>query len=106
QRVRRDPMRMLGATPVEELQQLAADEQFVARVRQQAHELRHYLDEPRWYQEEAGRRRAAGTDALPAAVAYFSAEFGITGALPQYSGGLGILAGDHLKSASDLGVPI
>src|SRR5699024_12718178 len=39
---------------------------------------------------------------LPGAIAYFSAEFGITGALPQYSGGLGILAGDHLKSASDL----
>src|SRR5260370_11188095 len=42
----------------------------------------------------------------PAAIAYFSPEFGITAALPQYSGGLGILAGDHLKTASDLGVPI
>jgi starch phosphorylase len=39
-------------------------------------------------------------------VAYFSPEYGITAALPQYSGGLGILAGDHLKSASDLGVPL
>ena len=39
-------------------------------------------------------------------IAYFSPEFGITEVLPQYSGGLGILAGDHLKSASDLGVPI
>ncbi|MEV6125625.1 alpha-glucan family phosphorylase [Streptomyces violaceusniger] len=43
---------------------------------------------------------------LPAAIAYFSPEFGITAALPQYSGGLGILAGDHLKAASDLGVPL
>ena len=42
----------------------------------------------------------------PAAIAYFSPEYGITEALPQYSGGLGILAGDHLKSASDLGVPL
>ena len=42
----------------------------------------------------------------PAAIAYFSPEYGITAALPQYSGGLGILAGDHLKSASDLGVPL
>ncbi len=41
-----------------------------------------------------------------AAIAYFSPEFGITAALPQYSGGLGILAGDHLKAASDLGVPL
>ena len=43
---------------------------------------------------------------MPSAIAYFSAEFGITAALPQYSGGLGILAGDHLKAASDIGVPI
>ena len=43
---------------------------------------------------------------MPAAIAYFSPEYGITAALPQYSGGLGILAGDHLKTASDLGVPI
>ena len=42
----------------------------------------------------------------PAAIGYFSPEFGITAVLPQYSGGLGILAGDHLKAASDLGVPI
>src|SRR5581483_3240103 len=42
----------------------------------------------------------------PKAIAYFSPEFGITEVLPQYSGGLGILAGDHLKTASDLGVPI
>ena len=43
---------------------------------------------------------------MPRTIAYFSPEFGITEVLPQYSGGLGILAGDHLKSASDLGVPI
>ena len=53
----------------------------------------------------------AGTSARrattrPRAIAYFSPEFGITAVLPQYSGGLGILAGDHLKAASDLGVPI
>lgn len=54
-----------------------------------------------------GPAAAAAVDgALPQAIAYFSPEFGITAALPQYSGGLGILAGDHLKSASDLGVPL
>ncbi|MFE2675495.1 alpha-glucan family phosphorylase [Streptomyces hygroscopicus] len=49
---------------------------------------------------------ASAHSGLPAAIAYFSPEFGITAALPQYSGGLGILAGDHLKAASDLGVPL
>ncbi|MGC0143305.1 alpha-glucan family phosphorylase [Pseudactinotalea sp. Z1732] len=104
--VRGEPVRLLAGTPTERLADLAADEAFVVRVRQQVQELHDYLDEPRWYQSEAARRAEAGEDALPAAVAYFSAEFGITAALPQYSGGLGILAGDHLKSASDLGVPI
>ena len=52
----------------------------------------------------AGTSRS--TDAEAATIAYFSPEFGIAAALPQYSGGLGILAGDHLKSASDLGVPL
>ena len=60
-----------------------------------------YLTAARWYQEQ----QAQGAE-LPAAIAYFSPEFGITAALPQYSGGLGILAGDHLKAASDLGVPL
>src|SRR6202000_2144702 len=53
-----------------------------------------------------GRDSAGEAEALPRAIAYFSPEYGITAVLPQYSGGLGILAGDHLKSASDLGVPI
>ena len=55
----------------------------------------------RQQQETSGQARP-----LPAAIAYFSPEFGITEVLPQYSGGLGILAGDHLKAASDLGAPI
>ncbi|MDT4924382.1 MAG: glycogen phosphorylase, partial [Pseudonocardiales bacterium] len=59
------------------------------------------LTQPRWYQHQQ-----AGGAALPDSIAYFSPEFGITEVLPQYSGGLGILAGDHLKAASDLGVPI
>ncbi len=49
---------------------------------------------------------AARESGAPRAIGYFSPEFGITAVLPQYSGGLGILAGDHLKTASDLGVPI
>jgi starch phosphorylase len=61
-------------------------------------DLESYLTGERWFQ----RKCADG----PRAIGYFSPEFGITAVLPQYSGGLGILAGDHLKAASDLGVPI
>ncbi|HXV92376.1 MAG TPA: alpha-glucan family phosphorylase, partial [Pseudonocardia sp.] len=60
-----------------------------------------YLAEPRWYQAER-----EDDPSLPAAVAYFSMEFGVSEVLPNYSGGLGVLAGDHLKAASDLGVPL
>ena len=93
-----DPVGFLGMVSREELQQLAADQSVVERVRAAEEDLDRYLDEPRWYQ-------GLGPDA-PASIAYFSPEFGITEVLPQYSGGLGILAGDHLKAASDLGVPL
>ncbi|NUP60060.1 MAG: alpha-glucan family phosphorylase [Pseudarthrobacter sp.] len=93
-----DPIGLLGMVSREELQQLAADQSVVDRVRAAEDDLDRYLDEPRWYQ-------GLGPDA-PASIAYFSPEFGITEVLPQYSGGLGILAGDHLKAASDLGVPL
>ncbi len=93
-----DPVGFLGLVSREELQQLAADQSVVERVRAAEEDLDRYLEEPRWYQ-------SLGPDA-PAAIAYFSPEFGITEVLPQYSGGLGILAGDHLKAASDLGVPL
>ena len=93
-----DPVAMLGVVTPERLAELAADEVYVARADALRDDLRRYLAEPRWYQ-------SLGADA-PRSIAYFSPEFGIAAALPQYSGGLGILAGDHLKSASDLGVPI
>ncbi len=60
-------------------------------------ELQRYLDSARWFQGRTGSPLRS--------VAYFSPEFGIAEALPQYSGGLGVLAGDHLKAASGLGVP-
>ena len=93
-----DPVGFLGMVSREEFQQLAADRSVVERVRAAEQDLDRYLEEPRWYQ-------GLGPDA-PASIAYFSPEFGITEVLPQYSGGLGILAGDHLKAASDLGVPL
>ena len=95
--VGQDPVRLLGEVAPERLAELAADEDFLHRLAQAHEDLNEYLSAPRWYQSQAGA--AAG-------IAYFSPEFGITEVLPQYSGGLGILAGDHLKAASDLGVPV
>ncbi|MGW6912255.1 alpha-glucan family phosphorylase [Kitasatospora sp. NPDC054939] len=97
-----DPVRLLGEVPAARLAALAGDRRFLRRLGDLADDLREYLAGPRWYQGAA----PAGAGPLPAAVAYFSPEYGIAAALPQYSGGLGILAGDHLKAASDLGVPI
>jgi starch phosphorylase len=97
-----DPVAMLSALRPGVLAELATDEDFLARLHSVLADLRTYTTEPRWYQ--SGEASPAG--GLPSAIAYFSPEYGITAVLPQYSGGLGILAGDHLKSASDLGVPI
>ncbi len=92
-------MSFLGLVSREEMQRLAADQDVVRRVRAAGRGPR-----PVPASSRAGTR-AWATDA-PASIAYFSPEFGITEVLPQYSGGLGILAGDHLKAASDLGVPL
>ncbi|MGY0018783.1 glycosyltransferase family 1 protein [Streptomyces sp. cg35] len=95
-----DPMRLLGSVAPSRLAELAGDEGFLATLSEVADDLRGYLQDDRWYQTHAQQAE------LPSAIAYFSPEFGITAALPQYSGGLGILAGDHLKAASDLGAPL
>ncbi|MEW9556287.1 alpha-glucan family phosphorylase [Nonomuraea sp. NPDC050783] len=92
-----DPVALLGAVTPARLAELAADRRFLRRLADAADDLREYMTAPRWYQTLPDAARA---------IAYFSPEFGIAAALPQYSGGLGILAGDHLKAASDLGVPI
>jgi starch phosphorylase len=93
-----DPVKVLGEVSAERLATLAKDRRFLRRLQDVVDDLQEYLTAERWYQ-------ALGP-AAPASIAYFSAEFGITEVLPQYSGGLGILAGDHLKAASDLGVPL
>jgi starch phosphorylase len=102
----RDPLKLLGAVPVHRLDELAADQEFLERMNSLAADLDQYLAAPGWY---AQRREAVGSPAgasYPNAVAYFSMEFGLSDVLPNFSGGLGVLAGDHLKSASDLGVPM
>ena len=93
-----DPVRLLGGVSADRLDELAKDEAFLARLDRAHADLEEYLSGDRWFQSLG--------DSAPRSIAYFSPEFGITAVLPQYSGGLGILAGDHLKTASDLGVPI
>ena len=97
-RVGENPARMLGALGQARLDELAASAEVVTRVRAEAERLRDYLAGDPWFAQLPAP--------APAHIAYFSPEFGVDGSLPQYSGGLGILAGDHLKSASDLGVPL
>ena len=96
-----DPLRLLADVSVERLQTLAADKKFLKSLRIVEADLAEYLTGDLWYQSYAVEKPDA-----PKSIGYFSPEFGITEVLPQYSGGLGILAGDHLKAASDLGVPV
>jgi len=95
-----NPVSMLADLSPERAERLSKDATLRARVDAAYRELTDYLDEPRtWASVHAAPLRVRP-------VAYFSAEFGIHESLPIYSGGLGVLAGDHLKSASDLGLPL
>lgn len=94
-----DAWRMLAELPPARLEAAAADAAYAGRVRAAAADLASYLDAAdTWF-----LREAPDSDLR---VAYLSAEFGLVAGLRIYSGGLGVLAGDHLKSASDLGVPL
>ncbi|KGF73101.1 alpha-glucan phosphorylase [Neosynechococcus sphagnicola sy1] len=109
---RHNPVLMLGTISQERLREVAGDEGFLAQMDRVARELDDYLAErivdevhraPNWFHKQ---RIMVGAGHLKDCFAYFSAEFGLTDSLPIYSGGLGVLAGDHLKSASDLGLPL
>jgi starch phosphorylase len=93
------PIRLLSSTDQHRFNELARDEGFLAHMERVAAGLDHYLTGRTWFREQF----TADTDLR---VAYFSMEFGIHESVPVYSGGLGVLAGDHLKSASDLGLPL
>jgi starch phosphorylase len=95
-----NPVSVLAGFPVEKFEALSRDAALRARVDSAYRELGDYLGATRtWASVNAGPLRVRP-------VAYLSAEFGIHESLPIYSGGLGVLAGDHLKSASDLGLPL
>ena len=94
-----NPVRLLGQMDQSRLQTLKADSGFMAHMRRVLSRMERYMSEPTWFQK-------AHDGAAKSDMAYFSLEFGIHECLPIYSGGLGVLAGDHLKSASDLGLPL
>ena len=93
-----NPVALLADLPDDRLDAAAADADFIVRVEAARQALEAELTGPTWWDEQG---RPDGF-----LVAYFSAEFGVDESLPLYSGGLGVLAGDHLKSASELGVPL
>lgn len=96
---KQNPVLMLGLLSQERLDELAMDQGFLAQCERVTRDFERYLSQPRLQTADY-----CGDENFQ--VAYFSAEFGLTSCLPIYSGGLGVLAGDHIKSASDLNVPL
>ncbi len=94
-----NPVLMLGKISQERLDEVAADDSFISHMHRVFVQLNVYVEEKTWYQ----KNYKYDGDKF---IAYFSAEFGLTECLQVYSGGLGVLAGDHLKSSSDLGLPL
>ena len=94
-----NPVKLLGTVSQERLNVLSKNKGFLCELQRAAEKLKTYLNGAKWFD-------TVTSGAESPVIAYFSAEFGINESLPIYSGGLGILAGDHLKSASDMGIPL
>ena len=94
-----NPVKMLGKLSQQRLDKISRDDGFLAHLDRVCKKLDAYLNSPRWYNTVNKSKQSA-------TIAYFSAEFGLHESMPIYSGGLGVLSGDHLKSASDLGLPL
>ena len=107
-----NPWHILQTIAQTRLEEFAADPDFLRLVERHVDERQRTLEAPSWFSKAypaspaGGESTGAGDVAVPGLIAYFSMEFGLSEALPIYSGGLGILAGDFLKAASDLGVPL
>lgn len=94
-----NPIAMISSLSPEDCERLLSDEIFIANMKNVYEEFQEYIALPRWFSKN---HKNAG-DML---VAYFSAEYGIHESVQLYSGGLGILSGDHCKSSSDMGIPL
>lgn len=99
QEVHANPIQMLCKLPQDTLQKAATNSDYLVEVETVYERFRDYMDSTTWHERHHGKSDAAQ-------IAYFSAEFALHEALPTYSGGLGVLAGDHIKTASDLGLPL
>ena len=95
-----NPIQFINTLSKERLARLSVDGAFISRLNLCVQKLDSYLNSETWFDQTYPGEREKTT------IAYFCAEFGICEGLPIYSGGLGVLAGDHLKSASDLGLPL
>lgn len=100
EQVYHNPVKLLGAIDQNKLMHASKDEGYLAHLERVHTGFRRHLEEHGWYHDTHGQTQGN------LRVAYFSAEFGLHESLPIYSGGLGILAGDHLKSASEIGIPL
>ena len=97
-----NPVWMLGTIAQDRLRDAGQDDAFLVELDRLVRNLDSYLKSANtWFQRHHGQGEAAS-----ARIGYFSMEFGLTECIPVYSGGLGVLSGDHLKSASDLGLPL
>ena len=94
-----NPVMMLGKISQERLMEIAHDDGFIAHLERVYNKLQSYLKEKTWFKKNYDYGDSFN-------IVYFSAEFGLTECLQTYSGGLGVLAGDHLKASSDLGIPL
>src|SRR5260370_27140194 len=105
EKVDHSPVKLLGAIAQSRLAQLVEDDGFLAHMDRVEEAFDSYMSAPTWFQEKYVNG-GGDADARSLVVAYFSAEFGIHESVPVYSRGLGVLSGDHLKNASDLGLPL
>ncbi len=96
--VNHNPVLLINKVPQEKLLELSEKPDFIRFVDYVFNQFLDYMDSQSWYDSKPERTEGG--------IAYFSPEFGINESFPNYSGGLGILAGDHLKSSSDLGLPL
>lgn len=100
-----NPVRFLLQVDEADLKKAVASEQFLSQYRQVIDSFDMYMRQETWYDNYKAKNGAAGQNHSGGLIAYFSAEFGLHESYPTYSGGLGLLAGDHCKAASDLGLP-
>src|SRR4029077_14600458 len=94
-----NPIELLARVDQARLDELASDDAFTSHLEAAWKTLQRYMQREGWFSKTF-------PDAAAARIAYFSMEYGLHESLPIYSGGLGVLAGDHLKTARDLGLPL